>query len=454
MLLYVPKHKKETSQNTTLKKVMFPVSAAVLFITTVSYWNNTNYGLALEYNGQQIAKVSDEKVYEKAENLIRSQVPLNEKHKINKVNPQIKVAPISQEECCKQPEIIKDKIVENSSEILNPGFSIYINDNFIATSSTKEEIENILNEIIEKNKNMFDESVSAEFEDKIEIKEGLFSSDSIIDSEKLREILNSKTQTTIPYTVCNEDSIVSIAEKFDMVPELLLTFNHKKIDDLVYPGDNLNVIVSDDLLHIITTTTKTVQNEIPFETIEEKDDNLERFKTILAEEGKNGIENVTYQIKYKNGKEIDTKEINRETVLNPSPEKIIIGTKCEEYIWPVPYTKNITSGFGPRWGTFHYGIDIAEPGVGNQDILASKNGRIEKVVISNSGYGNHVIINHEDDTKTLYAHCSELYVEKGQNIMQGEKIASVGSTGNSTGPHLHFEVMVNNVKKDPTKFVH
>ena len=132
MHIYIAKHKKRTPQNLALKKVFLPISAVSLFMLTISYWNNTNYGLALEYNGQQIAKVSDEKVYEKAENLIRSQVSLREKHKINKVNPQIKIAPVSQEECCKQPEVIKDKIIESSNEILNPGFCVYIDDNLIS----------------------------------------------------------------------------------------------------------------------------------------------------------------------------------------------------------------------------------------------------------------------------------------------------------------------------------
>ena len=452
MQFYIPKYTKNSYRNSILKKASLPASAILLFMITVSYWNNTNYGLALEYNGQQIAKVSDEKVYEKAENLIRSQIPLNEKYKINKVNPKIKIAPVSQEECCKQPELIKDKIIESSNEILKPGFSVYINDNFIAASESKEEINNVLNEIIERNINSF-EDAKAEFEEKIEIKEGLFSSDSMQNYEKLKEIFNSKSQSIISYRVKSEDSIVSIAEKFGLEPEFLLASNNKNKDDSIYPGDTLQVLVSDDLLHVKLTVNKTVEREIPFEVIEEKDNTLEQFKTIIAEEGKNGVEKITYQTQYKNGQEISSEEISREVVLNPLPEKIITGTKHEEYIWPVPYTKNITSTFGPRWGSFHYGIDIAENGVCHQDILTAKDGTVEKVVLSHSGYGNHVVINHHDGSKTLYAHCSKICVNKNQTVKQGDKIALVGTTGNSTGPHLHFEVIINGVKKDPAKFV-
>ncbi len=105
------------------------------------------------------------------------------------------------------------------------------------------------------------------------------------------------------------------------------------------------------------------------------------------------------------------------------------------YIWPAKGT--LTSGYGWRWGRMHQGIDIAAPT--GTPIMAAAPG-----VISfagwNSGYGYLVEIQHPDESLTLYAHNSQILVQEGQTVAQGELIAKMGSTGRSTGPHLHFEI--------------
>ena len=73
--------------------------------------------------------------------------------------------------------------------------------------------------------------------------------------------------------------------------------------------------------------------------------------------------------------------------------------------------------------------------------------------IGNTGYGNHIIISHDDGTETLYGHCESLCTSVGKRVNQGDEIAYVGSTGQSTGPHLHFEIRINGKQVDPTKYV-
>ena len=106
------------------------------------------------------------------------------------------------------------------------------------------------------------------------------------------------------------------------------------------------------------------------------------------------------------------------------------------YIWPVQGV--VTSGFGPRWGRMHNGIDIAGP-IGTP-IHAAAAGVVVSAGWNDGGYGNLVKIQHPNGSVTFYAHNQKVLVQQGQQVRQGEIIAELGSTGNSTGPHCHFEI--------------
>ncbi len=117
-----------------------------------------------------------------------------------------------------------------------------------------------------------------------------------------------------------------------------------------------------------------------------------------------------------------------------------------------PIDGYISSRYGMRSSGRHTGLDIA--GSTGTPIMAAASGTVEKVNYSNVSYGNCVIISHGNGIETLYAHCSQIYVSVGQSVSQGETIASRGSTGNSTGPHLHFEVRVNGSTVNPQYYVY
>ena len=107
------------------------------------------------------------------------------------------------------------------------------------------------------------------------------------------------------------------------------------------------------------------------------------------------------------------------------------------YLWPAKGT--LTSGYGWRWGRMHRGIDVANS-VGTP-IIAAADGKVVFSGWSSGGYGYLVELAHTDGSKTRYAHNSALLVKKGQRVIQGTAIARMGSTGRSTGPHLHFEII-------------
>ena len=116
--------------------------------------------------------------------------------------------------------------------------------------------------------------------------------------------------------------------------------------------------------------------------------------------------------------------------------------------WPT--NGSVTSGFGYRWGSLHAGIDIAN-GTGTP-IRAAKAGT---VILAgwNGGYGNCIVIDHGGGFSTLYGHMTRLRASEGQRVDQGDLIGDMGSTGNSTGSHLHFETRVNGSAQDPSRYL-
>ena len=136
---------------------------------------------------------------------------------------------------------------------------------------------------------------------------------------------------------------------------------------------------------------------------------------------------------------------------DPDPEasgQKVKSVTVSEFHWPL--RGRITSGFGLRWGRQHTGIDIA--GVSGDPVRASKAG-VVTVAGWMGGYGKAVVLQHGDGTATLYGHNSGILVSKGQAVKQGEQIAAVGSTGNSTGPHLHFEIILGKNPVDPLPYL-
>ncbi len=117
-------------------------------------------------------------------------------------------------------------------------------------------------------------------------------------------------------------------------------------------------------------------------------------------------------------------------------------------IWPV--RGPVTSEYGPRWGGFHPGIDIAPPA--GTPIRAAKAGKVIYAGFNDGGYGNFVIIDHGGGIATAYAHMASIATSQGASIGQGQTVGTVGSTGYSTGPHLHFELRVNGSTQNPRSY--
>ncbi|MGM0500728.1 MAG: peptidoglycan DD-metalloendopeptidase family protein [Bacillota bacterium] len=150
--------------------------------------------------------------------------------------------------------------------------------------------------------------------------------------------------------------------------------------------------------------------------------------------------------------------IDKASNLKVDQELILRGAKPEfsyqdrldqKFMYPI--NTRITSYYGPRWGRIHEGLDFAAP-MGSP-IKAVSSGRVVYSGWAN-GYGYVVIIEHQKGLRTLYAHNSKLLVRVGESVGRGEVISRSGNTGNSTGPHLHFEVQVNGRPENPLDYIH
>ena len=126
--------------------------------------------------------------------------------------------------------------------------------------------------------------------------------------------------------------------------------------------------------------------------------------------------------------------------------------RLQQPLFVMPARALFTSGFGYRWGALHDGIDLAGP-VGTP-IYAASDGFVKEAGPTNSGYGAWVLLQHSDGTVTRYGHINSWDVQVGQRVFAGDQIATIGNRGNSTGPHLHFSVLLGgNAPTDPVSWL-
>ncbi|MDO4199593.1 MAG: M23 family metallopeptidase [Clostridia bacterium] len=447
------------SQNTQkLKKIIknsiLPVLSFTLFLGTVSYLNNQNYGLALEYNGKQIATLSHEDVFEKAHHMVVDQLTQSGKSKVESKYSQIKIVPVKSSECCESPSEIKNKIIENSQDIFVEACGIYVDDKLIGVGETEEAIKKMFDEVTEEQKKLNPDK-TINITENIEFKKGYFAPEDVKSNLQLKNYFFKETEKEFKYIAAENETIASIAEKFD-VPEETIREKNNIEGDTVSQDNVLVIALKESILHLKFSRIFDEEKEIPFETKEISNDSKYKSWSKVINEGENGKETFTYEVEYDiNGRELRKTELSHAIISEPVNKVIEKGTKEEPegFMWPVPYTRHITSPFGPRWGTIHKGIDIADAGVFGTDIVASEDGVVEKASYGSKGYGNHIIIKHDGGYSTLYGHCKELCVSVGDKVKKGQVIAKVGSTGDSTGPHLHFEIRVNGKQEDPMKYL-
>ena len=208
-------------------------------------------------------------------------------------------------------------------------------------------------------------------------------------------------------------------------------------------------------LDVTATRSVTYNEEIPFETVTRENNERDQTYRVTLQEGCAGEAVVTAEIRTVDGEEHGRTIVARTVLSNATDEIVEVGTKnvgigTGSFLVPMSsYT--FTSGFKWRWGRLHSGVDLAA-GEGTP-VYAADHGKVIVAEDSGNGYGKYIILDHRNGYKTLYGHNSELLVSVGDVVAKGDRIALSGNTGNSTGPHLHFEIHVNDEKVDPQQYI-
>lgn len=268
----------------------------------------------------------------------------------------------------------------------------------------------------------------------------------ILTAKQLIAFLKSGTLEKEVYTVKSGDVLSTIAASHGLKTKELLKLNPDLNENSILKiGQKINVTVEKPLVTVKKVYENVKSESIPYKEVVKQDENLLKGEQKIIQEGVTGKKEVSYKITEVNGKQVQ-KRVTAEKVISEPKEKIIVvGTKVipskgtGTFAWPTN-GGYISSKMGERWGRQHKGIDIARPS--NYNIKAADNG-VVTFAGADGTYGNKVVIDHNNGYQTVYAHLSSIDVSVGQTVSQGSVIGIMGSTGRSTGVHLHFEVYQN-----------
>ncbi|MFC5468301.1 peptidoglycan DD-metalloendopeptidase family protein [Cohnella suwonensis] len=296
---------------------------------------------------------------------------------------------------------------------------------------------------------------SVSFKEKVQTVEADIAATQVSTLDALYAKLTKGEPVPRKYTVQEGDCIGCIAAKMDVTEEFIHQKNKWIVGDKIKVGDVIDL--SSQQPPILNVNSEEQVTEI--ETIEppvqyKTSDTMKKGQQKVITAGTPGKQQVTYRLTKRNGALIEEEQVNKKVLLKPVPTVIMKGTKVirgegsGKFAWPVVGAR-ITSYLGQRWGRMHKGIDM----VGQKSIMAADEGIIEFAGYKSGGLGNAVIINHQNGFKTVYGHMKSVKVKKGQVVEKGDSIGIMGSTGHSTGTHLHFEIYLNGKLKNPTSYL-
>lgn len=434
---------------------ILPVIAAAALVIIVRNGLDLHFVLNVQVNGESVGYVDNEQVFENARDDVQSRINTAKSMLIESgasvpdtqwdVSPTYTLAVSGQ---TMTESEIANAILRTASDEIVDATAVYIDGELRFVTTEGDHLRTYLESVKEPYEDTDDPSVYTAFAHEIRLLDGVYLNESI---SSYSDIINELNQGAgiKTYTAVEGDTVQSIVDttgvSFDslaqMNPELLT------LDQEVEAGTEIITgAASAELLKVKVVRQETETVAIPFGTQNSESSEYDFGKVVTLQEGEDGSEDVTYEITMIDGVVTDRQAISYNVTKQAVPEITVTGTRLKSgmvaqigsgsFIWPVP---NYT--YVSRWmSSGHRGADICA--AYGTTIIASDSGTVIAAGWHYS-YGNYVEIDHGNGYKTLYAHMSAISVTQGQAVSQGDKIGEVGSTGNSTGNHCHFEMFYN-----------
>ena len=460
---------------TTAVNIALPVAALFILFSVFNYWNNVTFALNVIYNDKSIGYITDESVFTEARDMVIDRLSANTVNAekttaAESFNAGYNLALVSLDEL-KDARTISDEMIKNSAENLINACGIYIDGDFICAVKNESDAKTVFYKILEP----YEEDARINgyvisFAEDIDYVQGLYPDNETIvwDASKLERTILGVDGATAYYSVMEGDTIASIAGHYGTTAEYISEINNNMTDETMEEGDLINVPSYNKMVNIKKTVTSSRIAAIPFRTIKQRDATKYSGYRVVKQKGADGTQRIITTKVYINN-ELEDTSIRNEVLTESTEEIVIVGTMTtyggiyigeaseSGFLWPAPNCHYISSPYGWRSSGWHKGVDLCTTNgtALGSPVIAAKGGTVEMVQRSNSGYGNMVLINHGDGYKTRYAHmvAGSITVNPGDHVEAGQSIGKVGSTGNSSGPHLHFEVIYNSETQNPINYI-
>ncbi len=297
-----------------------------------------------------------------------------------------------------------------------------------------------------------------EFAEDVEIVEVYLPESRLTSLEDAVNLVIMEQETPGIYEVVSGDTLSEISIKVNIPMDAIIAMNDSLEDEnsMLHIGDELLITVPEPELSVTRVETEYYEEIYDADVIYIDNDSWYTTDMVVRQQPSAGFRKVIANVAYVNDKEVGRELLREEVVMEAVAKIVERGTKIPPtYIKPISGGR-LSSGFGRRSAptkgasSYHKGIDWATPT--GTAVYASCGGTVSKAGWG-SGYGYVVYIEHEDGRQTRYGHLSKVLVSVGQKVKQGERIALSGNTGITTGPHVHFEILINGVQVDPQQYL-
>lgn len=437
-----------------------PIAGCLLIYAMAQYYTGQTYVLRLEYNGEEIGYISDESVFTQAQNAMKGRLASDATVLPMNYLPHYELVPRDGEQLL-TVDRLTDILIRSSGNEFVDADGLYIETSvgsgrmeLLGAVEDGAELLRYMDTMREKYRTSeMSSDARIEFLKKVQLKPGLYPVSAVRPLGELKAELSGEERGETYYTVISGDTPLRIAAKNGISVADLQSLNpNVDVEKTLYPGDQLLVSRSVPKLGIKVMATVKYRETIPFSIKQETDPSQTVGWTNLKQEGKEGVREYTAEVVYIDGTETERNVIDRRVVREPVDQILQVGGSRPLQVVPQDSTGKLPSGafawptaggrIGPGYMGYygHTGSDISFSGCYGTPVYASAAGPVVQVKYGTTGYGYHIIIDHGNGLQTLYGHCSELYVNIGDQVSQGQQIGAIGRTGNTTGPHLHFEV--------------